>query len=96
MTDDLPEGDDIIDLMEESYKQLLRDMSSAKEGVDGAPGSSSSPSMTIADRVRILTSVREFLNWKQKLKPEKATSGIAQLRDQLSVVQPAGRARRGS
>ena len=84
-------GDDIVSLMEESYKQLLRDMSSGTEKGDGASGSL----ISIADRVRILTSVREFLQWRGKLKPEKAQSGISQLRERLSDGS-AGRARRGS
>ena len=96
---ELPDGDSLIALMEEGYKALLREISSDNVKADGVSGSASSPTMTIADRVKVLNAVKEFVAWRDKQQPpEKPKSGIDSLRDGIraDTAGRAGRSRRGT
>ena len=90
--------DTMMDLIEDQYVRLLRDMKEdgltepeddGKQETERVSGSSST--MTIAERVKVLSSATDFLLLKQKLQPEKKTSGLDQLRAELNPAKTATR-----
>lgn len=74
--------DRLIEAVEQQWIRLIEELSSDKAAVEGTDGSSAK-ALTIAERVRILTSATEFLLKLQKLKPSKSRSGISKLSDAL-------------
>ena len=71
--------EDLFDLLEEGYTDLLKDLRKARADAMSTPeGAGDLPS--VAERTKALSSVADFLAMKQKLRPEKPTSGIDRLR----------------
>jgi hypothetical protein len=78
------------ELLKHAWIQLIRDMDCAREDVEGAGGSSKP--MTTAERARILSSASDYLLKRQKHRPSKSRSGIADLAAQHR--ESPGRTRR--
>ena len=100
-TEEEEQPQDLAALLEVEYVKLLRDMNDPSRlrpqknpDTEDGEGTGGSP-LSIAERVKVLSSATEFLLKLQKIRPrEKAASGVNRLLTEYRSGNTAGRTRR--